>query len=120
MRFIPVNIHNILEYVFGILTAILPWILGFTGINIETYTLVAAGAAIILISLFTNYKYSLVKVIAFNANLTLEIITGILLAASPWIFGFSTEKFIPHVIMGALLILFSLMSRKFVNYISYD
>lgn len=120
MRFIPVNVHNILEYIFGMLTAMLPWLLDFTGANPETYTMIAAGAAVILIALYTNYKYSLAKIIAFNTNLTLEIIIGVLLAASPWILGFNTRIFIPHLTMGILLILISLMSEKFINYRPYS
>jgi len=82
--------------------------------------LIAAGAAVILIALFTNYEYSLAKIIAFNANLTLEIIIGILLAAGPWILGFSTEKYIPHLVLGISLVLISLMSKKFINYRPYS
>jgi len=120
MRFISVDAHNILDYIWGVFAIAIPWLFGFAGGNMETYIFIAAGGAVILKSLLTNYKYSLSKIIAFNSHLTLEIIIGIILAASPWIFGFNSRTYIPHLLFGIVIVVVSLMSKKFINYRAYS
>jgi hypothetical protein len=41
---------------------------------------------------------------------TIDLIAGLFLAASPWIFGFSDLVFWPHLIVGILEILVSIMT----------
>jgi hypothetical protein len=119
MRVIPVDVHNIMDYIFGVLIIAAPWIFNFSRGGAETYVPVAAGAAVLIMALMTNYKYSAVKIVAYNTHLTLDIIIGIFLIISPWLFGFSDYVFIPHLVFGIIAVITSLMSKKFVNYREY-
>jgi hypothetical protein len=119
MRFIPVDVHNIMDYIYAVLIIAAPWLFGFARGGAETYTAVAAGILVLLMALFTNYRYSMVKVIAFNTHLTLDLVIGIFVLVSPWLFGFSDYVYIPHVTFGIIAIVTSLTSKKFVNYVEY-
>jgi hypothetical protein len=119
MRFIPVNVHNIMDYIYGVLITASPWLFGFTQGGAETYIMVSVGIFGLLISLITNYKYSLAKIIAFNFHLKLDLVIGIFLVISPWLFGFSDYVYKPHLIFGLFAIVVSLTSKRFVNYKEY-
>jgi hypothetical protein len=119
MRVIPVNVHNIIDYIYGVLIIAAPWLFNFARGGAETYVPVAAGLLILLMSLITNYKYSLAKVIAYNMHLRLDIVIGLFLIASPWIFGFYDYVYIPHLVFGIIAVVTSLMSKKHVSYREY-
>jgi hypothetical protein len=45
-----------------------------------------------------------------QAHLLIEIVSGLFLAASPWIFGFASMVFVPHLLFGVLVIMIGLMT----------
>ena len=47
-----------------------------------------------------------------NAHLTMDVITGIFLAASPWLFNFDEFVYLPHLIIGIMEIGASLFTEK--------
>lgn len=102
MRFISTKTHGILDYVLGALLIVAPWLLGFNQGGAETWVPVMLGAGVILYSLFTRYELGVVKVIPMSGHLTLDFIGGALLAASPWLFGFSQIVSTPHLVLGLL------------------
>jgi hypothetical protein len=63
---------------------------------------VILGAGVILYSLFTDYELGMSRQIPFGAHLTLDVVGGIFLAVSPWLFGFSDYVYLPHLIVGIL------------------
>lgn len=120
MRFIPAAGHNIIDYIYGALIFASPWLTGYAKNGPETILPAAAGTAIIFLSLVTDYKYSLKKIIAYNAHLKLELFIGLLLAISPWFFGFYAEVYLPHLVSGFFCVVLSLLSKRFINYKAYD
>lgn len=100
MRFITTKTHGILDYVIGILLIAAPWILGFANQGPATYVPVVLGVAVILYSLFTDYEVGAVRAIPMTGHLWMDAIGGIILAASPWLFGFADYVYWPHLIVG--------------------
>ncbi len=111
MRIIPTQIHGIVDYLLGILLIGSPWLLGFAHNGPETWIPVIVGATILLLSLFTDYELGLIKKIPMATHLGMDIFAGILLAASPWIFGFSERVYVPHLIFGILEIGAGIMTK---------
>lgn len=70
------------------------------------------GVSAILYSLLTDYELGLLRVVPFSFHLGLDIGSGILLAASPWLFQFAERVWIPHVVVGLFEILAGLMTRN--------
>jgi hypothetical protein len=115
MRFIPTKVHAMMDYLVGVLLIVSPWLFGFADDGIKTWLPVILGAGALLYSLMTDYELSLSKSISMKTHLTLDLLSGILLAASPWIFGFADEVYAPHLILGLLEIGASLMTKTRVT-----
>jgi hypothetical protein len=111
MRFIPTRFHGVLDYLMGFLLIAAPWLLGFAAGGAETWVPVILGASVLVYSLFTRYELGLVKAIPMSTHLTLDLAGGLLLAVSPWLFGFSHLVWAPHLIFGLLEAGASLMTE---------
>jgi hypothetical protein len=112
MRFIPTRVHGILDYTVGALLAVSPWLFGFNRGGAETWVFVILGAGAIIYSLFTNYEWGVAHRLSMPTHLLLDIANGIILALSPWIFGFAGYVYLPHLIFGLLEIGVSLMTKR--------
>jgi hypothetical protein len=102
MKFIPTKIHGILDYAVGLFLIAAPWLFRFAKGGAETYVMVTFGLAAIVYSLLTYYEYGIAKIITMRVHLGLDIISGLFLAVSPWLFGFSDYVYLPHVALGLL------------------
>jgi hypothetical protein len=99
---ISTKTHGYLDYTMGALLILAPWLFGFANDRAETIVPVALGVGIILYSLFTDYELSISRIIAMRTHLRLDIIGGIFLAVSPWLFNFKDYVYLPHLIFGLL------------------
>lgn len=120
MRFIPTRVHGILDYLMGALLIVAPWILGFADGGAEQWVPVILGAGVILYSLLTNYELGVAKVIPMSTHLLLDIAGGVILAISPWLFGFADDVYWPHLILGILEIGSGLMTQTRPDYDDRD
>lgn len=112
MRFINTRIHGYLDYVIGFLLICAPWALGFDHIDPAKWTAIIIGAGAFFYSIITDYELGLLKLIPMSGHLIIDLLAGVVLAASPWIFGFSDLVFWPHLIVGILEIGVSLTTEK--------
>jgi hypothetical protein len=115
MRFIPSRVHGILDYVVGVLLIFAPRILGFQNGGPEDRIPVILGIATLIYSLLTRYELGLIKVIPFRVHLTLDFLSGVFLAISPWMFGFSERVWVPHLLVGLFEIGAAMMSHRAVG-----
>jgi hypothetical protein len=119
MRFIPTKVHGILDYLMAILLMASPWIFGFANDGYAQWVPFIVGLVIIGQSLFTNYEVSLIQRIPMKTHLSLDVITGLMLAASPWIFGFADLVYLPHLILGILEIGAALSTHQQPDYLRH-
>src|SRR5690606_32770349 len=89
---------------------------GFANGGAEQTVPIVIGALILIQALMTDYELGAVKAMPLSAHLTMDLVAGIFLAASPWLFGFAEEVFWPHLIVGLLEIGAGLMTRKEPDY----
>jgi hypothetical protein len=54
------------------------------------------------LALMTDYELGASRQISMRTHLTIDLISGALLAASPWLFGFNEYVWEPHLILGIL------------------
>ena len=111
MRFIPTRVHGLLDYLVGLLLIAAPWVFNFARGGAETWVPVALGAGALVYSVFTDYELGLVRRLPMRTHLTLDLLSGLLLAASPWLFGFSEFVWLPHLVLGVLEVGASLMTK---------
>ena len=111
MRIIGTRLHGFLDYLVGLVLIAAPFLLGFADGGAAEYVPVALGAAAIVYSLLTDYELGLVRIIPMPLHLGLDALSGIVLAASPWLFGFADRIYLPHLLLGLFEIAASLMTR---------
>ena len=111
MRFISTRTHGFIDYGTGLLLLVVPYLLGFADGTAAQWVPMAVGLAILGMSLVTDYELSAAKLVPMPVHLGADVLAGILLAASPWLFGFADRVFWPHLIVGLLEIGAGLMTR---------
>jgi hypothetical protein len=111
MKFISTRTHGILDYLVGAIMIGGPWLFGFARGGAETWIFVILGLGAVLYSLFTDYEFSLVRAIPMRTHLLLDIMSGVLLFLSPWLFGFHDAVSGPHHFFGIVEILAAICTR---------
>ncbi|MFD2569699.1 SPW repeat protein [Spirosoma soli] len=112
MRFISTKVHGVLDYLAGALIIASPWLFGFADGSSAQWVPVVTGVVLLLLSICTDYEAGPVKAFSMSFHLSMDVLAGILLAASPWLFGFADDVYMPHVILGILEIGAGLMTEK--------
>ena len=118
MRVIPTRLHGVLDYLVGALLIVAPWLFGFAQGGAETWLPVILGVGALIYSLFTDYELGVVRRLGMGSHLSLDAASGVLLAASPWLFGFSTVVFWPHLTLGLFEVAAALTTRTTPAYAS--
>src|SRR4051812_26208582 len=111
MRFISTTTHGVLDYLVGMLLIAGPWLLPHRYAGSATWLPVLLGSTTIVYSLFTDYRMGLIKVIRMPIHLVLDFLSGLLLACSPWLFGFKDSIYLPYLIVGIIEIIVSITTR---------
>lgn len=100
MKFITTRAHGILDYLVGVILVATPWMLRFDSNGPATSVMTTLGVSTILYSIITDYELGVIKLLPMKTHLVLDALGGLLLATSPWVFGFSDVVFWPHVLLG--------------------
>ena len=111
MKLIGTKTHGYLDYIVGALLIASPWIFGFDDGSAAQWIPVFLGAGAIFYSLLTDYEMGASPQISMRTHLTLDMASGLLLALSPWVFGFADLVWQPHLLFGILEIGVALMTR---------
>jgi hypothetical protein len=111
MRFITTRTHGVIDYIFGIFLIGFPYIFGTAFGGAMHWLPIILGVTLIVYSLLTRYELGVARIIPMNVHLILDIASGVLLAVSPWLFGFADQSYWPYVIVGLIEIGTSLMTR---------
>ena len=98
---LPTRIHGMMDYLMGALLALAPFVFRF-GAGPQTMLPVLLGLGMIAVAVFTDYELGMFRLIPMPAHLVLDAVVGLLLAVSPWLFGFAHIIWMPHVVLGLL------------------
>jgi hypothetical protein len=112
MRIISTKAHGILDYLMGIFLIATPWIFGFANNTAAQWIPVTLGIVMIVMAFFTNYEMGVIKIISMRTHLTMDIILGLFLAVSPWLFNFDEIVYSPHLILGLLEVGLAMMTSR--------
>ena len=115
-RMIPTRIHGILDYATALLLLLAPWLFDFYRSAPATWVPVVLAAGALIYSVFTDYEAGVVKQLPMPVHLGLDAGSGVLLAASPWLFGFAGSVWEPHVVIGLFEIVVAALTRRTPSY----
>jgi hypothetical protein len=88
---ISLTLHSLLEPVIAALLIAAPFLFGFSDEGAPTAVSIVIGIGVLVVGLSTRWRLSLVKAIPVSVHLTIDLIVGALLIASPFLFGFSDD-----------------------------
>ena len=111
MRFMTTRMHGMADYLVGIILILAPYILGFADGSAAQWVPQILGAGTIVYSLLTDYELGAMRVIPMPVHLGIDFASGLLLLASPWLFGFADRIAWPHVLFGLIEIGASLTTQ---------
>jgi hypothetical protein len=89
-----------MDYAVGALLIVAPYLLGFATGGPKQWVPMLLGIAMIGLALMTRYELGAMRVIPMPVHLGIDVLSGAFLAASPWLFGFANEVYLPHLIVG--------------------
>lgn len=114
-KIIPTKVHGVLDYLVGIALILAPSLFGFKDVGGAAVAIpMVLGVGLILYSLITNYEWGVFKVLSMPYHLIFDFVASLLLAVSPFIFGFSNQAlnvWLPHVVVGLTVILVVALSQ---------
>lgn len=111
---ISTRTHATLDYTLGPTLAFMPEAFGFPRSGAATVPARAIGAAQMAYSTMTQYELGLYPMISMKQHLILDAVTGGVLAASPWLFGFKDSRkrsWLPHILFAAVETAVVMLSR---------
>src|SRR3954452_17985919 len=115
-RPITSRMHARLDYPLGVVLILSPWIFGVSDVSGSAGTVpIVIGALAIVQSVVTDWELSVADVIPLPVHLMTAVAAGIVLAASPFVLGFSdegTNAWLPHVVFGLGLLGAGLMTQR--------
>ncbi len=114
MRVISTRTHGVLDYLTGGALLSAPGLLGLKNAPASARVLRLAGGGAAIYSLLTDYELGAVRLLPMPLHLALDAASGVLVASSPWLFGFAGEGrryWLPHVLVGATEMLAAAMSK---------
>jgi hypothetical protein len=111
MRFLPTRVHGVADWLMGALLVALPWILGLDRGSPEGLVPLALGATALVVTFFTDHELGIVRRLPMPVHLWADGLSGALLAASPWLFGFADRVWLPHLALGLTEIVAALVTK---------
>jgi len=89
MKFITKNIHAYLDYPVAVALMALPFVLGLGSSNsIALQLSVATGVSAFILTLLTDHKLGVYKIIPYKIHLIVDAIVGVVFVTSPFVFSF--------------------------------
>lgn len=89
-RFLTPTLHGIVDYLAAASLLTLPFILGLGETEpLAKWLAVGTGAAVVVVSLLTDYRYGAFRVLPFWGHLTIDAAAATVFALAPAVFGFT-------------------------------
>ncbi len=89
-RFVTKTIHAFLDYPVALSLIILPFVLQLGGSNpLALWLAVIAGVAAFALTVFTDHKLGLIRIIPYKAHVAVDFLVGVTFLLAPFVLGFS-------------------------------
>jgi len=115
MRIITEKVHTVIGLVVGVLLVFSPTLFNFADNEAASMVPIWVGIFIVLNELITTSPYSPLKLVPMRIHILIDVITGLFLLVSPWLFNFMNNdepsQWVPHVVVGLLIIGYALLTR---------
>src|SRR5947209_20324029 len=86
---LPLRMHAAIEPIAAIVLILSSWIFDFSSNGTAQAVTIIIGAIMLASGAMTDWRYSLMRVIPLRMHFMTDLVLGIVLIISPFIFGFS-------------------------------
>jgi hypothetical protein len=87
--FVPLDVHAAIEPIAAIVLIAAPWIFRFSDVNSAKVVAIVVGVIMLLSGAMTRWRFAIVRVIPLRIHLMTDLLLGVVLIVSPFVFGFS-------------------------------
>jgi hypothetical protein len=113
MKFISSKTHTYIGAVVGVVLIVAPWIFQFDEVDAAKWSAIGVGLFVLVNELVTTSPAALLKIVPMRVHVMLDVVTGIFLLATPFLFGFADEDanaWVPHIVVGLLIAGYALVT----------
>ena len=115
MKLLSTRTHTIIGLIVGLALIVAPWLFGFANVGGAAVAVpIWVGIFVLLSELTTTSPVSPFKLVPMGIHIMMDVVTGLFLLVSPWLFGFAdlaANAWVPHVVVGFLVAGHALMTR---------
>jgi hypothetical protein len=111
MQIINRRVHGYLDYAVSVFLLFAPRVFGVAGAA-EVTVFRTIAVVNLAYSIFTDYELGAFKVLPFGVHRTLDVLSGLVLALSPWLFGFADQTCWPYLGLGILELIVVSLTRN--------
>ena len=116
LKILSPTVHGVIDYLAAIALIVAPFfVLPADAPAIAIWFSVAAGSALILYGLITDYSVSARRAIPFTLHLAIDFIAGVAFIAAPFVLGFTGVTELYYFVMGGAVVLVVLVTNSNVN-----
>lgn len=117
MRYISTRVHGVWDYAVGMLLIMLAGLPPAESTEGSVATSLVFGMVLILNGLLTDHEVGAVGLLTMPFHLWIDLMAGLHLAAAPWFFNFSHALYLPHLVIGVLVVTVGLTTKKLPSYV---
>lgn len=111
--FISTTLFGYINYVLALVMMSSPWLFGFAHFGGAAFFFpFMFGWFHLLMAIFSISKAGMVGIFPIQMHCTLETITGFVFVVIPWMYGFHAKVWLPHVIMGIVLLILGIYTKN--------
>ena len=105
-RFVTKTIHAYLDYPVALALMTMPFLLGLgSSHSLAIWLAVGTGAAAFILTLLTDHKLGVFRVLSYSVHLTVDALVGIVFVVAPFVLGFTGIDAIFYWANGAAVLL---------------
>ncbi|MDJ0929119.1 MAG: hypothetical protein QNJ73_15890 [Gammaproteobacteria bacterium] len=106
IRFVTPTLHGLLDYAAAIALIVLPLLLNLGATSaLALWLSIAGGVGLIVYSLLTSYRFSIMGLLSFRTHLVLDLAAAAVFLLAPLVFGWSGIVAAYYFTMGAGVLL---------------
>ncbi len=106
LRFISPTMHGIIDYAAALALIVGPLFFGLGHSSpMAIWLSVSTGVLVVLISLNTQYAFSLFKIISFDGHLAIDLIAATVFLIAPFLLNFSGMDFYYYIANASVVYL---------------
>ena len=104
--------HGVMDYAWGLLLVLAPWMFAFSAESTPTSIAVAIGVLSLMWSAVTDYPAGLAPFLSFRVHLWLDAIVGAALIIAPWLLPISDKARLVLVTFGVIAVAVNILTRR--------